>query len=778
MRANTGLRERFSLTAAFLLMGFSFSITQAVMARELLTSFAGNEMSIGLVLGAWLLLEAIGSGLVGRAIARRGMGAAGYALLQCLFALMLVPVLGAAYSVRQWWAGTPVQVLGLPATLVAAFLLLAPLGLVDGAMFAAACRVDSAYRQAARAAGRVYVAEAVGGIAGGLAFTFLFIPRLHASQTALILAALNLASALSLATLRPLHARHPLPRAKVLVPGLLLACTLVALLSPAGDALHRQFAAWQWRGYELAFYANSVYGNVAAIRQGQQFTFFANGAPILTSPVPDVALVEEIVHLPMLFVREPKKALVLNGGLGGVIHELLKYPLEQVDYAELDPLLIEAVRRRPTPLTEAELNDPRVRVAQVDGRLLVRQLAGMRNPPRYDLIVLNLPYPTTLQMNRFYTVEFLEMARQLLADGGVFVFPAPGSLSYLSPAMRDMHNGFQATLSAVFPHIRAIPDDVTYWLASSSEALESTVVETLTTRWRERGIPSQLMTEFHIQLKLSEQRRSWFAESLTQGETGVVNRDLQPAGLRQGLALWNEVFSPELTPVFRLLSRLSLRTLVLPLLAVLVAGVAAMWARPRRRAAAIPIAVAATGFGGMTADLLIIFAFQVYHGYVYHSIALLISAFMAGLSLGGWVATRTADSTRGSRQWFLAVEAALVVFWLGLPVALKTLYHARGLPATFVEPALFALNALAGFLVGAQFPLANRLYPGAHSDATRAAGMLYAADLAGAFAASLLVSGIFLPSFGIAQTCLFVAMLKVMSGVLAAAFLRGKENGA
>jgi len=778
MRANTGLRERLTLAAAYLLMGFSFSITQAVLVRELLISFAGNEMSIGLVLGAWLVLEAAGAGLLGRAIARRGMSVAAYASLQCLFALMLIPVLGAACSVRQWWVGTPGQVLGLPATLAASFLILIPLGLVDGAMFAAACRMDGEYHQAARAAGRVYVAEAVGGIAGGLAFTYLFLPHMHATQVALLLAALNLASALSLAALRPLQTPHAPSRARTLVLGLLLLCALAAFLSPAGQALHRQFAAWQWRGYELVFYGDSVYGNVAAIRQGQQFTFFANGAPILTAPVPDVALAEEIVHLPMLFVREPTSALVLGGGLGGVIHALLKYPLERLDYAEPDPLVIEAVRRLPTPLTEAELGDARVRVAQVDGRLLVRQLASMQNPPRYDLILLNLPHPTTLQMNRLYTVEFLEMARRLLADRGVLVFPAPGSLSYLSPAMRDMHNGFHATLARVFPHVRAIPDDVTYWLASPSEALESAGVETLVARWQGRGIPSQLITEFHIRLKLSEQRRSWFAESLAQGETGEVNRDLQPAGLRQGLALWNEMHSPELAPLFRVLTRLNLGILALPLLVLLVAGMAAMWAWPRRRAAVIPFAIGATGFGGMTADLLIIFAFQVYHGYVYHSIALLIAAFMAGLSLGGWVGTRTADSPRDSCRWFVALEAVLVAFWLGLPLVLETLYRARGLPVVSVEPVLFALNALAGFLVGTQFPLANRLLHRARSDATGAAGMLYAADLTGAFAASLLVAGVFLPSLGIAQTCLFVAMLKMVSGAFAAVFLRRETRRA
>ena len=60
------------LVVGFVLMGFTFTVTQALMIRELLVSFSGTELSIGLILCNWLLLEAAGSGLLGRAAERRG----------------------------------------------------------------------------------------------------------------------------------------------------------------------------------------------------------------------------------------------------------------------------------------------------------------------------------------------------------------------------------------------------------------------------------------------------------------------------------------------------------------------------------------------------------------------------------------------------------------------------------------------------------------------------------------------------------------------------------
>jgi spermidine synthase len=405
----------------------------------------------------------------------------------------------------------------------------------------------------------------------------------------------------------------------------------------------------------------------------------------------------------------------------------------------------------------------------------VRRLAAESAPNElaYDLILTNLPYPTSLQLNRFYTVEFWQLARSLLADDGVLAFPAPGSLTYMSPAMRDLHNGLLATLTEVFPHVRPIPGNVTLWLASSSEALDSTDVDLLVERWQARDLPSDLITDFHIRLRLDSGKLAWFRDSL-QGEgsrPATANTDLRPSGLLYGLAYWNELFSPGMTPYFNLLQRLTLPMLAIPLLALVLAGVAAVRLRRHWHAPAVAVAIATTGFAGMAADLLVIFAFQISYGHVYRSIGLLIAAFMAGLSMGGWLSARSRRKPGDTQAWLqdrrrlAGSEAALLAFWLVLPASLTLLYgETRKLPTlAAVGPALFLLNALAGFLVGAQFPLANRMYRDVQPGWRGAAGVLYALDLLGAFAAALLVSVALLPALGIVQTCLLVAMLKAGS---------------
>ncbi|MDH4264679.1 MAG: spermine synthase, partial [Deltaproteobacteria bacterium] len=74
---------------ALLVMGFTFTITQVMVIRELLVVFAGNELSIAIILSNWLLLEAAGSYLIGRKVQEFGWGRSSYALVQVVLSLFL-----------------------------------------------------------------------------------------------------------------------------------------------------------------------------------------------------------------------------------------------------------------------------------------------------------------------------------------------------------------------------------------------------------------------------------------------------------------------------------------------------------------------------------------------------------------------------------------------------------------------------------------------------------------------------------------------------------------
>jgi spermidine synthase len=160
------------------------------------------------------------------------------------------------------------------------------------------------------------------------------------------------------------------------IPILLSALIVVSgymLFSGLADKLHYFSITAQWKNQHIVHYQNSQYGNICVIENQGQYLFFQDGNPTLITPVPDIPLIEEFVHLPMLTHHEPERLLILSGGAGGVINEIIKHPsVKTIEYAELDPLLLDLLKKFPTPLTEYELNDKRVSIKHHDGYLLLK----------------------------------------------------------------------------------------------------------------------------------------------------------------------------------------------------------------------------------------------------------------------------------------------------------------------------------------------------------------------------------------------------------------------
>ena len=768
---------RVLLSLAFLLMGFSFSSTQALMARELMVGFTGNELSIGLVLGSWLALEALGSGASVRLVRHRRVTARSYAALQIALSIFLPISLYCAVNVRRLVGVTLGEGVGLSSILWASLLILLPLGLIDGMMFTVGCQACST----SDPAGRVYVLEAIGGIIGGVIFTYLFIPYLQSIQVVLLLAVLNLGSALSLllaSTRSPADIRtHTAAACTVML--LLVAAAL--LLPPNSEHLHRWLIQRQWSPYTVVGYRNSIYGNVTVVRSYEQYTFFANGIPALTAPTPDIGLAEEVVHLPLLFRELPRRCMIVGGGVGGVLNELLKYPIESVDYAEPDPALIQAVQEFPTRLTGAELSDPRVTVHTVDGRLLVQQTANAAGQVSYDLVIINLPYPSTLQLNRLYTTGFFRAISTFLSEDGLVVVVAPGTGTYMSPGLRNLNASLFTSLSRVFPHVYAIPGEINLWLASPGLSLDSTQPAVLEARWQERRIKTGLVNAEYLRYKFRQDRLEWFWRSLDVNHQVLPDEDLHPTGLLYGLLYWSELFSPYLSGYLTALTRLRLAHLAWPVLATtaLLLALLAPYrrVRPQRLTlTVVPLAVGTTGLIGMAFDLVVIFAFQSFYGYVYRQVGLLVTAFMAGLSLGGWWMSRQLARTTVRWTRLTCLETLITTYLAILPAALILLHRVQaGMPG-WGQGVLLGLNSVAGLLVGLEFPLANALITKA--GVRGSAGIVYAADLAGACLGALAVSAALLPALGLLETCVLLVLIKLGNLMLVAAGTPGINSPA
>jgi spermidine synthase len=89
---------------------------------------------------------------------------------------------------------------------------------------------------------------------------------------------------------------------------------------------------------------DSIYGNLAVIETGNIRSIYDNG--VILASAPDENAAEEAVHYALLEHPAPRQILLIGGGVNGSIAQALKHPtVERIDYAELDPALIDLARQ-------------------------------------------------------------------------------------------------------------------------------------------------------------------------------------------------------------------------------------------------------------------------------------------------------------------------------------------------------------------------------------------------------------------------------------------------
>ena len=175
-----------------------------------------------------------------------------------------------------------------------------------------------------------------------------------------------------------------------------------------------------------------------------------------------------------------------------------------------------------------------------------------------------------------------------------------------------------------------------------------------------------------------------------------------------------------------------------------------------------------TGVAGMTFSIIMLYAFQALCGYLYQELGVVSASFMLGLALGGWFMGRRISELDGDISTLCKAEMAIIAYSLIIPpaVTLLSFRAAEAFILPLVRGVLPLLNCAAGFLVGLEFPLASRICLRVGGRVGSVAGALYASDLFGACAGSLMASIWLIPLHGVLGACLVAAALNVASLVL------------
>ncbi len=829
--------RRVWLSVLVVAWGAQAIVTQSLLLREALVLMFGSEFAWGVVLFAWLLGVAVGAAFGGWLAER--LARADVALVAVLLALSVAACveLWVFRGARAWLGVEPGELLPLPKTALAAMLFVSPASALVGMAFPLACCIGREEEPQALACagtargsipaargllqfGHVYALESAGSLIGGAAFSFWAVEHLTPIQTALTCAAVMAAAAAGLLATPPLWGhlrtvpsaraslptstgkRRRLPVAPAALAVIAAAAVLVAVL--AGDALNRGLVERRWRnvapGYELVAETESKYQNLAVGRRAGQFTLYCDGK--ISADFPDPYTFVPLAHFWLCQHPEPRRVLVLGGGAEGLLAEILRHPIEHIDYVEPDPRQIELVEPYLAEVDRQALSDPRVTVHHVDARYYVKTQRA-----RFDLVIARLPEPTSALRARFYTDEFYSELRRAMTARSVLCMTVTAAPGELSPVSREYLASVRATLRRRFPHLVVAWGDPAQLLAATEPGLTAIDPAELARRYTQRGVKSELFIPewFGSTDWLEPGKLARRAADLDEAEDVQISTDLRPSVYVQRLVLWEAMTAGGVGPgrsgggVIESLRNVSLAGLVATLAAA--GGITLLVCRLRRRArdgwatGAITLSIGTTGFATMALSVVWLFAFQNLYGYVYQRIGWIIALFMGGLVLGCILAQRVgralptsrldgstpAPRERGGRcppyadaprlwRCLVGVDVLLAILALAIPFLLPMLAALQASPRTFalVEWCVSIMVVLTGLLGGAAFPLAGRLQLGFSGRTGAAAGNVVGADHAGACLGALLCGILLVPVFGTATAAFLLAGMKLTSATLLA----------
>ena len=249
----------------------------------------------------------------------------------------------------------------------------------------------------------------LGALAAALAFPVLIVPNLSLVAAGAAFGLMNLAVAGG--TLWLFRARLGWGDRLAWGAATALVGALLAASGPVQAALDARLYA-----DDVILSERSAHQSIVVTRHRGRTRLYLDGA-VQFDTADEARYHEFLVHPAMAAAPRRARVLVLGGGDGMAVREVLRWDPEAVVLVDLDPAVVALFRDRDdlAALNDRALRDPRVETVAADAFAWVAE-----GEDAFDVAILDLPDPRTLSLSRLYTAEFhARLARRMSAQGVV-----------------------------------------------------------------------------------------------------------------------------------------------------------------------------------------------------------------------------------------------------------------------------------------------------------------------------------------------------------------------
>ena len=787
------------------LMIFSYGLfsiaAQTLLFREFVTTFEGNDISVGIFFGSWFLWVGLGAVLVYKAknFAQSLLQNIEFLFLAYVPAFILQAIL--IIQAREIAGIESYELWSIWAILLSSIVVNAPVSLITGMLFPIACRwVASNGNQQNNnfAVSHVYIIEAAGSFAGGLGVTVLL--GLGASLVEVFfLLVFILSSSLftvELATVRMQQItrnKNPLStKIKCALSFLVPVSICLCFFTNLDKSLLSYVQVIKWakllpeNAYKGSFQtaqAEYLYGiyqdQWIAIREGS-----------VVETLPDESTAGRIAAIGLSQKPDTKEALVIGSGLG-LCNKLLELPqIEGVTWAYCDNEYVNRITKFiPDDL---KVSDPRLEFLASDIRDFLSEAHQV-----FDIVILNLPDATSSVLNRYYTLEFYHLIKKALRSEGVLAVCVAGGENIMGTELINLGASIKLTLEQEFSQLVLIPGDDTWFIASDSDKLTGNPT-ILRDRFAAIEGASKILSP-HALLSIYLPDRADLAlkyYSLADLPADLlINRDDRPLTNLYSLLLTAKQSDAPVARFIKLLALAGLPVFLAPVLIFIVLRIIYILSLSRREVGNknretsfdSSFLVFSAGLIGIGVVIVLMYIYQTHFGSLYLHIGVVSSLFMVGLTTGAVIISffLKQASNRVSHFWYYSSILVVVILFQTLILALIALWQSRqpGSAAEssgfFPEPThlIFALAFfLCGLCSGFYFPIAAGQLANSGFESGVAGSKLETSDHTGAAAGGVVTSLVLVPVLGTRLTLLiFAAIILVNVPIVFVKKIKGEK---
>lgn len=265
---------------------------------------------------------------------------------------------------------------------------------------------------------RVLTFDYLGALAVSLLFPLVLAPHLGLVRSGFLFGMLNVGVAIW--TLYVFRAELSNLAGRALRAGAVLFVLML------GFGLADRMVEWGERGLfgdQVVFSTTTPYQRLVITRWKDDLRLHINGN-LQFSSRDEHRYHEALVHPAMQNAPWARRVLVLGGGDGLALREVLRYPnVEHATLVDLDPEMTRAFATRPelVKLNANALNDKRVKVVNADAAVWLQQDEGVG---MYDVVIVDFPDPSSFALGKLYSVPFYGVLRKHVAANGLIAVQA------------------------------------------------------------------------------------------------------------------------------------------------------------------------------------------------------------------------------------------------------------------------------------------------------------------------------------------------------------------